>query len=119
VSRRIWHDGRVVEEWDDAARTYRRYDSAGSLVEERPYTGDEAAALVAAESHTARTLVRNALLAKTDAALQADLTYLDSVVPATGAERLTRVETQVERLTRQVVALLRLVGERLDDTAGS
>lgn len=62
---------------------------------------------------------RDELFAKLTAALQADLDYLASSVPATAGERLIRVEAQVERLTRQVVSLLRIVGNRLDDVTGT
>lgn len=60
MSRKIYDDGSLVEEWDDATVTYRRFDD-GALVEERPYTDTEAAGLVerAAEAEreaTAQTL---------------------------------------------------------------
>jgi len=44
---------------------------------------------------------------------------LDSPTPILATDRLARVETQVTRLTRQTVAMLRLVGARLDDLSGT
>lgn len=70
--------------------------------------------LAAAAAAETRERNRQILLAKFNAALQADLDYL-ALNPPTTAQAVA----QVERLTRQAVALLRLVGERLDDTAGT
>ena len=113
MSRRIYADGALVEEWDDGTRTYRRL-AAGEVVEERPYSEDEAAALQQADVDSQRQAARASLLAKVDTALVADLDYL-ALNPPTTAQAVA----QVGRLTRQVVALLRLVGNRLDDTTGT
>jgi hypothetical protein len=43
MSRRLYSSGRLVEEWDDDALTYRCFDDSGSVIEERPYTSGEAA----------------------------------------------------------------------------
>jgi len=118
VSRRVYDGGAVVAEWDDDTRTYRRWDG-DALVEERPYNEAETAPLDEAENCVARESAQVTLLGKVDAAIAADLTYLDSAVPILAIDRLARVEGQVARLTRQTVALLRLVGARLDDTSGS
>lgn len=40
MSRRIYDQGVLVQEWDDVTQTYRRWDG-GVLVEERPYTTAE------------------------------------------------------------------------------
>lgn len=116
MSTRTYADGQLVEEWDDLTRTYRRF---GDDPLERPYTEDEAARLVAAETVAMRAITRADLLSRIDVAIGANLAFLSSEVPATAAERLVRLETQANRLTRQVVLLLRLVGGRLDDTAGT
>ena len=118
MSRRVYDGGVVVEEWDDDIRTYRRWDD-GALVEERPYDEFEVSPLLEAEKCLARETAQSSLLAKVDAAITADLAYLDSAVPILATDRLARVEAQVGRLTRQNVALLRLVGARLDDTSGT
>lgn len=55
-----------------------------------------------------------ALLDRIDAAITTDLAYL-ALDPPTTAQAVA----QVGRLTRQVVSLLRLVGNRLDDTQGT
>jgi len=77
VSRRVYDGDAVVAEWDDDTRTYRRWDK-GALVEERPYDVAEAAALVEAGRCAARESARDSLLGKVDAAIAADLAYLDS-----------------------------------------
>lgn len=69
---------------------------------------------VTAEAIAARNLTRADLLSRVDAALTADLAYLDLATPTTA-----QAVAQVARLTRQVVALLRVVGERLDSTTGA
>lgn len=42
---RVFSEGSPVEEWDDATKTYRRYDAAGALVETRSYNSAELAEL--------------------------------------------------------------------------
>ena len=86
MSIRTFADGALVEETEDAA----------------------------AETRASREAIRANLLSRIDAAITADLAYLDLDPPTTG-----QVVAQVERLTRQTVALLRLVGNRLDDTTGT
>lgn len=83
---RVYRDGRVSEELEDADAAMR----------------------------SAQEMNRRNLLSRIDSALAADLTYLALASPST-----PQVVAQVERLTRQVVVLLRLVGERLNDTAGT
>ena len=118
MGRRTYDGGSLVAEWDDDTRTHRWVDGDG-VWQDRPYDEDEAAPLVKAETDEVRESARESLLGKVDAALAADLAYLDSAVPILVTERLARVEAQVGRLTRQSVALLRLVGARLDDTTGT
>jgi len=113
VGARVFDGGAVAQEWDDDTRTYRRWDD-GVLVEEREYDEDEAAPLAEAEACEAREEARESLLDKVDAAIEADLAYLDLNPPTTA-----QAVAQVARLTRQTVALLRLVGARLDDTTGT
>jgi len=118
VSRRVYDGDVVVAEWDDDIRTHRWRDVDGAW-QARPYDKAEAKPLLEAEMCSARQATRGSLLAKVDAALAADLAYLDSATPTLATDRLARVEAQTERLTRQTVALLRLVGARLDDTSGT
>lgn len=61
----------------------------------------------------------HALLAKIDAAIAADIDYLRTPLPTLPADRVVVLEAQVERLTRQVVALMRLAAGRLDSTQGT
>jgi hypothetical protein len=48
-----------------------------------------------------------------------DIAYLQSTPPPLPADRILRLEAQVERLTRQVVALMRIVGRDLGSTDGT
>lgn len=52
MSRRVFTDGVLLQEWDDATRTYRRWSTAGVLLEERAYTAGEIAAIVGAGAAT-------------------------------------------------------------------
>jgi hypothetical protein len=45
MSRMVWADGRLVEQWHGLDGVYRRFDAAGVVVEERPLTADEIATL--------------------------------------------------------------------------
>lgn len=83
-------------------RTY----AGGRLVEETEDADAEAAAM--------RAITRADLLGRVDAALTADVAYL-ALDPPTVAQAVA----QVERLTRQVVLLLRVVGDHLDGTTGT
>lgn len=47
MSRRVYSNGVLLEEWDDATLTYRRFVN-GEVVEERSYTAPEVAAIVGA-----------------------------------------------------------------------
>lgn len=46
MNRRRYVDGALYEEWDDATQTYRRYNTNGSLAEQRAYTSDEIAGIL-------------------------------------------------------------------------
>jgi len=85
--------------------TWRTY-SEGQLVEE----GTD----LTAEQDAARERNRKTLLAGVAQALQADLDYLALEAP-TQAQRAS----QVDRLTRQMVAVLRLVADHVDSTDGT
>jgi hypothetical protein len=61
----------------------------------------------------------HALMAKNGDAITADVTFLRTPTPTTAAERIVTLEAQVERLTRQVVALMRIVGRDLGSTEGT
>ena len=113
MSARTYSGGLLVEEWDDDARTYGWADADGGW-QTRAYDEDEAAPLVEADKEDAQESTRASLLEKVDAAIEADLAYLELSPPTTA-----QAVAQVARLTRQTVALLRLVAQRLDDTSGT
>ena len=100
--------GALVEQWDDATRTYRRWDKAQKLVEERPYTTDEAAGLEAIVAVDLTRRRRQTLIDALAVALSTNLDYLALTDP-TAAQRAT----QVDVLTRQMVRLIRLTTNRL------
>lgn len=59
-----------------------------------------------------------AIYVKVDAAPAANVAYLATASPGTSAAKITRLEVQVEKLTRQITALERLaLGQ--DDPAGT
>lgn len=74
----------------------------------------DSVARAAAEREAARQENRRVLLAKVEQALQADLAYLALTNP-TQADHAA----QIKALTRQTVALIRLVGGLLDDVNGT
>jgi hypothetical protein len=59
------------------------------------------------------------LLSRFGPATAVDIAYLQSTPPPLPADRILRLEAQVERLTRQVVALMRIVGRDLGSTDGT
>lgn len=83
-------------------------DSVQEVWVERLMTADEQA--LAARSSTA-----GAIEAKVDAAITADLAWLNRTTTPTNVQVLNHVD----RLTRQVVALLRASFDRLDTTEGA
>ena len=100
--------GVLVQQWDDATRTYRRWDKAQQLVEERPYTTDEAAGLDAIVAVDLTRQRRQTLVDALAVALSTDLDYLALTAPT-----VLQQATQVDVLTRQMVRLIRLATNRL------
>ena len=100
--------GALVEQWDDATRTYRRWDKAQQLVEERPYTTNEAAGLDAVVAVDLTRKRRQTLIDALSVALSTNLDYLALTNPTAGQQ-----STQVDVLTRQMVRLIRLTTNRL------
>lgn len=106
--------GRLRQRWDDAARVYTEWNELGVQTLTRAYTpAENAAADAAAVTETAAT-VEQALLDKARAALTANATFLALTSP-TNAQTLA----QVQRLTREVNALIKLQVRDLADTSGT
>lgn len=53
-----FHNGRRVEAWDSDAGTFTRWDADGNIVEQRPLTVDEIAALTPPPDPRAELLAR-------------------------------------------------------------
>ncbi len=100
-----------AEQQDNGPNTYTRWNTAGVQVEQRPLTTDEAAALAAQD--TAQTASTNhvSLRDKASQALAANSTYLALVTPT-----VAQNTAQVQRLTRENNALIRLMIGALDTT---
>jgi cytosine/adenosine deaminase-related metal-dependent hydrolase len=60
MSRKVYDDGQLVEEWDDDTTTYRRFDD-GEVVEERPYSVTEAEVVERREAEVVRASAAQAL----------------------------------------------------------
>ena len=108
MSTTVTAGGVLVEQWDDATRTYRRWDKAQQLVEERPYTTNEAAGLDAVVAVDLTRKRRQTLIDALAVALSTNLDYLALTAPTAGQQ-----STQVDVLTRQMVRLIRLTTNRL------
>lgn len=100
-------DGTTLEEWDTTTHTYRMWES-GSLMVERPFTDAELAALTTAATDATAATTRATLQAAMATALATNATYLAKVTAGT-AVTLDHV-AQVPVLTRQMQAVVRLVG---------
>lgn len=100
-------------ERDDAAATVTEKDANGAVTSTRPYTAAESTAVAdaaaAAVQETSRSSVAQSLRAKAGSAIAANNTFLSLASP-TNAQTLA----QVQRLTREANALIRLMLSQLD-----
>jgi hypothetical protein len=96
------------------ARSVRLYGADGTVASTRAYTAAENAAADAAATTALYAVNEAALLAKVPAALAANATYL-----ALGAPTVAQNTTQIQRLTRQIDALMKLRANDLADTSGT
>jgi hypothetical protein len=104
-----------AEEWDSAAGTYTRWDQAGTVVETRPLSAAEVADFTSQQAQATTDANTATVKQRAQAALTANATFLALASP-TNAQTLA----QVQRLTKECSALIRLALSQLDtitDTA--
>lgn len=104
----------IAQSWDDSTDTYTAYDQAGNVTTTRPFTAEETARAQALEA--AATASNNFATVRTAAtnAIASNQTFLGIASP-TNAQAVA----QIQALTRQVNALIRLVLNELSSTAGT
>lgn len=110
----VYLDGILRETWDDTARVFTAYDTAGNVTETRPYTPLENAQADAEATQQTANTNRDSLHSKAQAALTNNATYLAITAPTNA-----QVVAQVRALTRQVNALIRLEINQLDDVSNT
>lgn len=107
--------GKLTDQWDDNTSTYTTYEpTTGLQITSRAYTADEtAAAQVRAKLATANANLAN-VQSKANTALTNNQTYLGIASP-TNAQNAA----QVQALTKQMDAVIRILMQLLDTTAGT
>lgn len=116
MSAHVYADGVLIEEWDDATRTYTDHRTGAT----RPYTADENAA--ADQAAAAATLaaneaaLRDGLAAAIDAALTRQAAYQavidtpNATIKTNPAPYIVDLARQGKRSERALIRLARLVG---------
>lgn len=114
TTRETYAGGVLRERWDDDARTVTTWSATGTLTGTRSYTPAEAEQVD--ERVMVRTIIANEadLIARAKTAITANAAFLAVTTPTTA-----QAVAQVKALTRQVNALIRLVGRDLLSTDGT
>ena len=114
TTRETYTDGVLRERWDETARTLTTWGPTGTLTGTRAYTPAENAEADARATAATITTNEAALLAKAATALTNNATFL-AVASPSNAQALA----QIQALTRQVNALIRLARRDLLSTDGT
>ena len=99
---------------DDITSTVTRWDDAGVVVETRPYTAAELAAVAAEAVNRTKAGNKATIEQRATQALTANATFL-AIASPTNAQTLA----QVQRLTKECTALIRLALNLHDTTDGT
>lgn len=114
MSAQVFADGVLREWWDDETRTYRAFDAAGVETLSRAYTADENQVADARAAQEARDTNERDLRDKAAQAIALNDAFLALASPSNA-----QVVAQVQRLTREATALIRLTVRALDSTSGT
>lgn len=108
--------GKPLGGWSMDATTglFSTWDGTGLVTSTRPLTGAELAAVQAADAKDVADANGRDLTAKARAALDANATYLGLLTPTAA-----QTTAQVQRLTRECSAVIRLLLGALDTTSGT
>lgn len=112
ASREVSDGTRTIERWTNEGTP--GYYAGDPLTRQRALTADEAADLAAMDAANTAATNRGTLTDKATAAIAANVTYLGIASPTNA-----QVAAQVKALTREATAVIRLLLDRTDDTAGT
>jgi len=115
MSRQVYQDGKLLEQWDDLTRTYTAYDAQGTVTGSRPYTAAENTTADA----TAAALLEVTNEATVRAETEAQLAKLDAeIIVKTNAELFTQsgVGSALKLLARTLRLIIRILIRRFDGT---
>ena len=114
MSRSVYVNSVLREQWDYTTRLYTTWDAAGVQSSQRVFTAAENTRADADQAGVVLDTNRSDLTTKALSALAANDTYR-AIVGPTNAQ----VVTQVDRLTRECSGMIRLLLAQLDTTAGT